>query len=344
VGADGPALSLIIPTYNRRASVLRTLESLEQQTYPVDRFEVVVVDDGSTDGTKDLVFDSFPFRLRYFRQHNSGATTARNAGAIQSRARILVFMDDDIAATPTMLEHLVWNLRRMEKIIALATLVPVVRNGVSPFAKVYGKAIAASVGAVKVSAPGVQGSGPTGRGSFVHFIECMTGVLAIKREDFIALGMFEDPTGGWPNWDDVDFGYRAHLQGFRLWRDESALAYHHDCSLESLAAACDRWERASRSAALLFQKHPGLQDQMLMFRDKGPTSLTRDSPGLVGRKVLRNLVSSPPSLFAMQRLARFLEAFRPHSFWLVLLYRWIVSSHIRRGYRQGLRELAEPEP
>lgn len=42
----------------------------------------------------------------------------------------------------------------------------------------------------------------------------MTGLIAIKKSDFFGLGMFQDPTGGWPNWDDVDFGYRAVKVGF----------------------------------------------------------------------------------------------------------------------------------
>ena len=59
-------ISVIIPTYNRRDLLRETLNSLVQQTYPKNCFEVIVVDDGSTDGTEEIAAETFPFPLRYF--------------------------------------------------------------------------------------------------------------------------------------------------------------------------------------------------------------------------------------------------------------------------------------
>jgi GT2 family glycosyltransferase len=151
--------------------------------------------------------------------------------------------------------------------------------------------------------------------------------------------MFQDPTGGWPSWDDVDFGYRAHLQGFRLWRSHRAVAHHHDCSLESLESSCERQTQASRSAARLFERHPELAQHISAFRDKGSMSFLVDSPDLLGRKALRSLASQPLSVSAMGRLTCVLEKHMPGSSLLALLYRWIISAHMYKGYRQGLREL-----
>ena len=68
------SVSVIVPTFNRQESLLRGLECLKQQTYPFDGFEVIVVDDGSTDGTGQLAWTDFPFRVRYYRHENAGAT------------------------------------------------------------------------------------------------------------------------------------------------------------------------------------------------------------------------------------------------------------------------------
>src|SRR5829696_3704016 len=102
-----PTLSIIIPTYNRKDLLRETLNSLAQQTYPSNHFEVIIVDDGSTDGTAAIAAEAFPFILRYFWQSNQGDASARNLGAQQSQADILVFLDDDILVGTGYLTHLI---------------------------------------------------------------------------------------------------------------------------------------------------------------------------------------------------------------------------------------------
>ena len=94
-------LSVIIPTYNRKESLLRTLAALEKQTLPVDRFEVIVISDGSTDGTSDAISStSFSFEVGFFEQQNSGPSVARNFGAQKANNEVIVFLDDDIEPIP----------------------------------------------------------------------------------------------------------------------------------------------------------------------------------------------------------------------------------------------------
>ena len=90
-------LSVVIPTYNRRDSLMRTLQALARQTYPADQFEVVVVSDGSRDGTAEAVAAlKPPYLLRFFEQQNQGPSVARNNGAQLASAPVLVYLDDDI--------------------------------------------------------------------------------------------------------------------------------------------------------------------------------------------------------------------------------------------------------
>jgi glycosyltransferase involved in cell wall biosynthesis len=102
-----PYVSVVVPTFNRCASLIRMLEALVDQTYPADQFEVVVVDDGSTDGTAERL-DALvaPYRLTVLRQPNMGPAVARNLGVERARGSLIVFLDDDVVALPHLLaEH-----------------------------------------------------------------------------------------------------------------------------------------------------------------------------------------------------------------------------------------------
>jgi GT2 family glycosyltransferase len=103
-----PQISVVIPTFNRRARLALVLDALKHQTIAAERFEVVVVDDGSQDGTADwLEAVQLPFALRVLRQANKGPAAARNAGVENARAPLLLFIDDDVVPVPEMIgEHL----------------------------------------------------------------------------------------------------------------------------------------------------------------------------------------------------------------------------------------------
>src|SRR5262252_4226302 len=91
--------SVVIPTFNRSDALLQTLRSLADLDYPADRWEAIVVDDGSGDDTEAVVAqwrESSDVPVRYIKQSNSGAAAARNRGAAAARGRILVFIDNDI--------------------------------------------------------------------------------------------------------------------------------------------------------------------------------------------------------------------------------------------------------
>lgn len=99
-------LSIIIPTFNRKDVLLRCLDHLKNQTYPLDQFEVIVAIDGSTDQTKEALESlHFPFRLLVAEQVNSGPAAARNLGASRATGEYLLFLDDDILAAPRLVEE-----------------------------------------------------------------------------------------------------------------------------------------------------------------------------------------------------------------------------------------------
>lgn len=102
-------LSVVIPTYNRKDSLLRTLNALAKQTLPASQFEVIVISDGATDGTAEAVrafAPTAPYRLIFEEQKNSGPSVARNKGARMAANPLLVYVDDDIEPVSEFLaEH-----------------------------------------------------------------------------------------------------------------------------------------------------------------------------------------------------------------------------------------------
>src|SRR5215469_3687148 len=91
--------TVVIPTFNRKDALLQTLDHLSKSDYPADRWEALVVDDGSTDGTSQAVEDwirSSGAPVRIIVQPNQGPASARNRGAAEATGATLIFIDNDI--------------------------------------------------------------------------------------------------------------------------------------------------------------------------------------------------------------------------------------------------------
>lgn len=313
--------SVIIPTFNRLATLIQTIDSLASQTMPKNEFEVLVIDDGSTTDLCSVTEGEWPFRLELIYQVNQGSTAARNNGASQSLGETLVFIDDDIRLLPDTLQRLVYEAEQHDGTIVLGTLViPELIIESSIFARLTTQ----------------DSHEPTG---IVPFTSCLTGLLAIRRDKFYEIGGFQDPTGGWPNWDDVDFGYRASQKGVQLLRLLDASAEHWDYAATDFKVACGRWQRASHSAVRLLQQYPQLFEHLPMFHDKVPVNWSADSVWLISRKLLRRITSTCPAVYSIENVVRQLEQHYPRPSILQPLYRWIIGSYIFNGYRRGLKEL-----
>jgi hypothetical protein len=100
-GETMPRVSVVIPAYNREKFVAQTVDSVLAQTYP--DFEVIVVDDGSTDNTR-AVLAHYGARIKYIYQENRGQAAARNKGLLASQGKYLLFLDSDDLIPPDKLE------------------------------------------------------------------------------------------------------------------------------------------------------------------------------------------------------------------------------------------------
>ena len=322
-----PLVTVVIPTYNRADSLRRTLDSLAQQAYPADHYEVLVVDDGSPKALSRPECPSYPFALTIERQSNQGEVLARNRGAALAQGELLVFLDDDITVVPAYLQAVVEAFLADPQSIILGNILPIVSDEQTLFEKLQGDEAAMFLG--------------SGNGIIeVSYIDCMSGILSIGRTAFFELGQMQSLIGDGRNiWGGIDLAYRASQCSYRFYRALAAIAYHHDTSIADLASYCARMVKVSRAVHMLFRKYPDIQGHIPMFHDKAPITWRADPPALVVRKLARQVISSPLALRGMEGLVRVLEARYPSPAILERLYRWVSSAYIYRGYREGLKKL-----
>ena len=102
MSANHLPVSVIIPTYNRAGTVTLAIDSVLDQTYK--HYEIIVVDDGSTDDTKQILQDRYGDAIRYIYQFNNGAAAARNTGIRASHNELIAFLDSDDRWLPKKLE------------------------------------------------------------------------------------------------------------------------------------------------------------------------------------------------------------------------------------------------
>lgn len=314
-------VSVIIPTYNRKERLTQLLRSLAQQKGLAGRFEVIVVDDGSTDGTEAVGSLDFPFPLHYLRQSNQGDAAARNRGTQHSRADLLVFFDDDILISPDFLSHLIDAHACYPDSVIVGTALLWLKQE-DPEEDDWPPVLETALPPV-VPLP---------------FAEMCSNNMSLRREKYLSIGSMSNlGFSGSSIWCDVDFAYRAYQKGIEFYRSTRAVCWHRDYVSLNLDNRITREREAAYRSVALFQKHPSLLPHLPMFEDKTPINWRLDSPRLIVRKTVRRIASSQPSLWGMKELAGILEEKGLAPEWRQALSRWVIGGYIRQGYQDGLR-------
>ena len=130
-------VSVVIPCHNEEKHIGECFDSLLAQTLPDDQYELIVVDDGSTDHTVEIVqgyVAKNPGRMQFFQQQHGGPALARNFGAGHARGQILAFLDADMLFAPDFLEKLVAPVERGD-VVGTFTLDEFVANQSNPWSQ-----------------------------------------------------------------------------------------------------------------------------------------------------------------------------------------------------------------
>jgi GT2 family glycosyltransferase len=219
-----PRVSVVVPTYNRAASLQRLLRALERTEVPAGGMEVVVVNDGSTDHTLAVLART---RARWVSQPNCGRAMARERGRREARGDIIVFLDDDVVPEPDAIMRMVAGLESADgvgaKILPL-DVKPVIAHymHVDGIVNHYERA-----------------------GNAMWLI---TAAAAFRREALDRIGGFD--TAYEQAGEDVDLTLRLVEAGWVLRVDHAAVVYHdHRSRFKGLWSTCYRYGRAYRTLA-----------------------------------------------------------------------------------------------
>jgi GT2 family glycosyltransferase/glycosyltransferase involved in cell wall biosynthesis/SAM-dependent methyltransferase len=237
--------SVIIPTYNRRETLGDCLHALSNQSFSPRRYEVLVVDDGSTDGTEDLCREfRCRFEFQYVRQPNAGAGAARRLGAEHARGRfLLLFNDDTIADRALLAQH--WRAHRD----SLGGKMAVLGDFRYPDS-VRRRALTHFLSTEPFLFPQVT-LAPGDHSENAYFI---ASNLSVRRDAVLNAGSFD------PRFrvaEDTELGVRLRQAGFHVRYVPEARAIHDHVSF-TLPDLIRRADVYGRAQLLLLHKHPHL--------------------------------------------------------------------------------------
>ena len=234
-------VSVVIPTYNRRPILEKCLLALERQQAcrEIDRYEVVLVDDGSTDGTPDWLrgaAERFP-HVRLIEQSHGGPAEGRNRGVDHAHGDVIVFIDSDLVVTDSFLScHASSLVRSWEA---------------------RGDRLCFTYGAVVNTANFEQPTAERHKLRDLSWAYFATGNVAIAKEVLQRAGLFDTGFRLY-GWEDLELGERLRRTGVQLIKCPAAVGYHwHPAlTLDQIPRLIEVEGERARMGLVFFRKHP----------------------------------------------------------------------------------------
>ena len=307
-------VSVVIPTLNRADLVAKTIDRIENQTVSTDLYEVLVVDNSSTDHTRQVLHQkaaAYP-NLRVHVQTKRGAAATRNVGIREADGEIVLFIDDDIFAEPNLIEsHLNYHQGNPGAAIIGGVTAPW-DDVTDPFLRYLRDKRILNPYSIK-----------TGPMDFSYY---HTGNVSTPRKTLCDAGGFNEEFCIY-GMEDIELGYRLEKLGCKMVAGPEARALHQ--YTPTYRQFIDRCEQAGFSLGKMLDLHPELRHQ---FVENG-----RRTRLLKRVHSLYRMFSfiSDPIYRALMRWERHIGA-TPVTAILDQHYYWAIRYHFFLGYRQYL--------
>ncbi len=256
-----PEISVVIPTYNRIETLRYVLPSLLAQDLPQDRYELLLCDSRSTDGTAELVAalrEEHPM-LRHLPGAYTGRAMARNAGIAAARGEIVLFNDADILASEDLLRRHLEHHRERSGIAVVGWEVQV---------RSYAEYLE------QRAHPELRGSLHPPARTHLSWLYFLTGNASARREDLLRVGSFDESFTGYGH-EDLELGYRLQRAGVEILYEPRAVNYHwQDVPHEDQR---EKMRLAGHSAVRFYRKH----HELTVMLNLGLTPLSRGMHSLL---------------------------------------------------------------
>ena len=241
-------ISIVIPTYNRKPILIKCLHALENQKLNelIDSYEIIVIDDGSTDGTTKWIKDNqiaLPHVVLYEQKHG-GPALGRNLGVIKSTGNIIIFIDSDLIVVNNFLIHHVNKLHKywLKKNKRCFT---------------YGSVINTSNFQNPLSEPT--------KITDISFAYFATGNVAISKDLLLDIGLF-DTSFSLYGWEDLELGERLRKIGTKLIKCPEAKGFHWHPSFncDQIPELINKEIERAKMALIFYQKHKNLRVRFII--------------------------------------------------------------------------------
>ena len=243
-----PKISVVIPTKNRSALLAETIDRVESQTIRGDHYEVLVIDNASTDDTPAILEQKagiYP-NLKFDFQKKPGAAATRNVGIRLANSDLILFIDDDVQAEPALLQaHLDCHIRNPNLSVIGAVSMPWGDTS-DPFLKYLRDH--------RVLNPYTPSKGPI---DFSYYHTCN---VSTPRQMLLDVGGFNEDFKVY-GMEDIDLGYRLERAGCRMVFAEDARAVHY--RFPRYHDFIERSEKAGYSLGQLIRLHPELKKRFV---------------------------------------------------------------------------------
>lgn len=193
-------ISVIVPCYNRKSTIKRCIESILAQTYPI--LEIIVVDDGSNDGTLELIEKEYTGdeRIQIISQNHKGAQAARNAGIYAAQGEFIAFLDSDDEWLPDKLALQVQQLRKNPNAVICGDGI-IQQDWLGDIPKVYDDK-GRKNSRVGVKKPfKLQGKSGYVYKAILKNSFCLFQALLTSKSHFMNIGMLDEKVPSFQEWD-----------------------------------------------------------------------------------------------------------------------------------------------